>query len=80
LFINWLSYKCTGESFSVLFFILLIKNTGKDSFILSVFLIRYKNVFDLIKAAKLADLKGFKYVIKTISSLLFGLLYNLFRP
>jgi hypothetical protein len=58
----------------------LIKSTKKDPFILLAFLKRYKNVFDLIKAAKLADQKGFKHIIKTTNSLLFGLLYNLLRP
>jgi hypothetical protein len=77
---NWLSYKYTGKSFSVLFFAPLIKSTKKDSFILLAFLKRYKNVFDLVKAAKLADQRGFKHVIKTISPLLFGPLYNLLRP
>jgi hypothetical protein len=52
---NWSSYKYTGESFSVLFFAPLIRSIKKDSFILSAFLKRYKNVFDLVKAVKLAD-------------------------
>jgi hypothetical protein len=63
-----------------LFFVPLIRSTRKDPFILLAFLKRYKDVFDLVKAVKLADQKGFKYVIKTISLLLFGLLYNLLRP
>jgi hypothetical protein len=52
---NWLSYKYTGESFSVLFSIPLIKSTRKDPFILLAFLKRYKDVFDLVEAAKLTD-------------------------
>jgi hypothetical protein len=77
---NWSSYKCTSKSFSVLFSALLVRSTRKDPFILSAFLKRYKNVFDLVKAAKLADQGGFKHTIKTISPLLFSLLYNLLRP
>jgi hypothetical protein len=38
-----------------LFFALLIRNTGKDPFILLAFLKKYKDVFDLVKAAKLTD-------------------------
>jgi hypothetical protein len=74
---NWSSYKCTNKSFSVSFSAPLIKSTRKDLFILLAFLKGYKDVFDLVKAAKLTDQEGFKHAIKTISSLLFGLLYNL---
>jgi hypothetical protein len=77
---NWSSYKCISESFSVLFFEPLVRSTRKDPFILLAFLKRYKNVFDLIKAAKLADQGGFKHVIKTTNPLLFGPLYNLLGP
>jgi hypothetical protein len=49
---NWLSCKYTDKSFSVLFFIPLVKSTKKDPFILLAFLKEYKNVFDLVKAAK----------------------------
>jgi hypothetical protein len=77
---NWSSYECTGESFSVLFSALLIRSTRKDPFTLSAFLKEYKDVFDLVKAAKLADQGGFEHAIKTISPLLFGLLYNLSGP
>jgi hypothetical protein len=52
---NWSSYKYTGESFSVLFFAPLVRSTKKDLFILLVFLKKYKNVFNLVKAVKLAD-------------------------
>jgi hypothetical protein len=52
---NWLSYKCTGKSFSVLFFIPLVKSTRKDPSILLAFLKKYKDVFDLVKAIKLAN-------------------------
>jgi hypothetical protein len=52
---NWLSYKCIGKSFSVLFFVLLIENTRKDFSILPAFLKRYKDVFNLVKAAKLIN-------------------------
>jgi hypothetical protein len=74
---NWLSYKYIGERFSVLFSVPLVKSTRKDPFILLAFLKGYKDVFNLVKAAKLVDQKGFKYVIKTTSPLLFSLLYNL---
>jgi hypothetical protein len=77
---NWLSYKCKGESFSVSFSVPLVRSTGKDPFILPAFLKKYKNVFDLVKAAKLVNQGGFKYTIKTTGLLLFGLLYNLLRP
>jgi hypothetical protein len=77
---NWLSYKCTGESFSVLFSAPLIRSTRKDPFILLAFLKKYKNVFDLVKAVKLTDQGGFEHTIETISPLLFGLLYNLLGP
>jgi hypothetical protein len=77
---NWSSYECTGESFSVSFFAPLIGNTRKDPFILLAFLKEYKDVFDPVKAAKLANQEGFKHVIKTISPLLFGPLYNLLGP
>jgi hypothetical protein len=77
---NWLSCKYTGKSFSVLFSVPLVRSTRKDPFILLAFLKRYKNIFDLVKAAKLANQEGFEYIIKTTSSLLFGLLYNLLRP
>jgi hypothetical protein len=52
---NWSSYKYTGKSFSVSFSAPLIGSTKKDPFILSAFLKRYKDVFDLVKAVKLAD-------------------------
>jgi hypothetical protein len=52
---NWLSYKYIGESFSVLFFVSLVKSTKKDPFILLAFLKRYKDVFDLVKAVKFID-------------------------
>jgi hypothetical protein len=52
---NWLSYKCTGKSFSILFSAPLIKSTKKDPFILLAFLKKYKDVFDLVKTVKLAD-------------------------
>jgi hypothetical protein len=52
---NWLSYKYISKSFSVSFSVPLIKSTKKDPFILLAFLKKYKNVFDLVKAAKLAD-------------------------
>jgi hypothetical protein len=77
---NWSSYKCTGESFSVLFSVLLIRSTRKDPSILPAFLKKYKDVFDLVKAVKLADQGGFKHTIKTTSLLLFGPLYNLLGP
>jgi hypothetical protein len=77
---NWSSCKCTGESFSVLFFTPLIRNTRKDPSTLSAFLKGYKDVFDLVKAAKLADQGGFEHAIKTTSPSLFGLLYNLLGP
>jgi ABC-type sugar transport system permease subunit len=77
---NWLSYKYISKSFSVLFSILLIKSTKKNPFILLAFLKEYKNVFDLVKAAKLIDQRGFKHVIKTTGPLLFSPLYNLLRP
>jgi hypothetical protein len=77
---NWSSCECIGESFSVLFSAPLVRSTKKDPSILSAFLKGYKNVFDLVKAAKLANQEGFKHAIKTISPLLFGLLYNLLRP
>jgi hypothetical protein len=77
---NWSSYKCTSKSFSVLFSVPLIRSTKKDPFILSGFLKGYKNVFNLIKAAKLADQGGFKHAIKTTSPLSFGPLYNLSGP
>jgi hypothetical protein len=77
---NWSSCKYTGKSFSVLFFTPLVKSTKKDPFILSAFLKGYKDVFDLVKAAKLVNQESFKHTIKTISSLLFGLLYNLLGP
>jgi hypothetical protein len=60
---NWLSYEYTGKSFSVLFFVLLIKSTRKDPFILSAFLNGYKNVFNLVKAVKLINQRGFKHII-----------------
>jgi hypothetical protein len=77
---NWLSCKCTDKSFSVLFSIPLVKSTRKNPFILSAFLKEYKNVFDLVKAVKLVDQKGFEHVIKTTSPSLFSLLYNLLGP
>jgi hypothetical protein len=52
---NWLSCEYIGESFSVLFSAPLVKSTEKDPFILLAFLKEYKNVFDLVKAAKLTD-------------------------
>jgi hypothetical protein len=52
---NWLSCECTGESFSVLFFAPLVRSTRKDPSILPAFLKGYKDVFDLVKAAKLVD-------------------------
>jgi hypothetical protein len=52
---NWLSYEYTGESFSVLFFVLLVKSIRKDPFTLLAFLKKYKNVFNPVKAAKLID-------------------------
>jgi hypothetical protein len=73
-------HKYIGKSFSVLFSAPLIKNTKKDSFILLAFLKRYENVFNLVKAAKFINQGGFKYIIKTIGPLLFGLLYNLLGP
>jgi hypothetical protein len=63
-----------------LFFALLIRSTRKDLSTLPAFLKRYKDVFNLVKAAKLADQRGFKYVIKTTGSLSFSLLYNLLGP
>jgi hypothetical protein len=77
---NWSSCECISESFNVLFFAPLVRSTRKDPFILLAFLKRYKDVFDLIKAAKLADQGGFEHAIKTTSSLLFSPLYNLLRP
>jgi hypothetical protein len=77
---NWLSCKYTGNSFSVLFSAPLVRSTRKDPFILSAFLKEYKNVFDLVKAAKLTDQGGFEHAIKTTGSLLFDPLYNLLRP
>jgi hypothetical protein len=77
---NWLSYKCTGKSFSVLFFIPLIRSTRKDPFILLAFLKKYKDVFDLVKAVKLINQGGFKHIIKTTNPLLFGPLYNFSGP
>jgi hypothetical protein len=77
---NWLSYKCTGESFSVLFSASLVESTGKDPSTLPAFLKGYKDVFDLVKATKLADQRGFKHAIKTTGPLLFGPLYNLSGP
>jgi hypothetical protein len=38
-----------------LFSVFLIKNTKKDPFILLAFLKEYKDVFNLVKAAKLID-------------------------
>jgi hypothetical protein len=58
----------------------LVGSTGKDPFILPAFLKRYKDVFDLVKAAKLADQGGFEHAIETTGPPLFGLLYNLLRP
>jgi hypothetical protein len=52
---NWSGYKCTGKSFSVLFSAPLVRSTRKDPFTLSAFLKKYKNVFDLVKVAKLTD-------------------------
>jgi hypothetical protein len=77
---NWSSYKCIGKSFSVLFFTPLVRSTGKNPFTLPAFLKEYKDVFDLVKAAKLVDQGGFEHVIKTIGPLSFGLLYNLLGP
>jgi hypothetical protein len=77
---NWLSCEYTGKSFSVLFSAPLVRSTRKDPFILLAFLKRYKDVFNLVKAAKFADQGGFKHVIKTTGPLLFGLLYNLSGP
>jgi hypothetical protein len=77
---NWLSCECTGKSFSVLFSVPLVRSTRKDPFILLAFLKGYKDVFDLVKAAKLIGQGGFEHVIKTISLLLFSLLYNLSGP
>jgi hypothetical protein len=77
---NWSSYKCTDKSFNVLFFVPLIRSTRKDLFILLAFLKKYKDVFNLVKAAKLIDQGGFKYVIKTTSPSLFSFLYNLSGP
>jgi hypothetical protein len=77
---NWLSYKCTGESFSISFSTPLVRSTRKDPSTLSAFLKRYKDVFDPVEAAKLADQKGFEHAIKTTSPLLFGPLYNLLGP
>jgi hypothetical protein len=77
---NWLSYKYTSKSFSVLFSIPLIKSIKKDPFTLSAFLKKYKNVFNLVKVIKLANQKDFEHTIKTTSPSLFGLLYNLSGP
>jgi hypothetical protein len=77
---NWLSCECTGKSFSVLFSAPSVESTGKDPSILPAFLKGYKDVFDPVKAAKLADQGGFEHAIKTTGPLLFGLLYNLSGP
>jgi hypothetical protein len=58
----------------------LVRSNRKDPFILPAFLKGYKDVFDPVKAAKLADQKGFKHAIKTTGLSLFGPLYNLLRP
>jgi hypothetical protein len=52
---NWLSCECISESFSVLFSTPLVRSTRKDPSILPAFLKRYKDVFNPVKAAKLAD-------------------------
>jgi hypothetical protein len=77
---NWSSYECTGESFSVSFSAPSVRSTRKDPSTLPAFLKGYKDVFNPVKAAKLADQGGFEHAIETTGPPPFGPLYNLSGP